>query len=116
LKAYLEGKNGVLLVESYLPPDVASPLEEMLAATGPGFGPPPGPGHPLLAEPFMFAAPPPGAQPGRIRVGDGVIFGTVDYGRLWQQGAGRIQPAREQIRAALEWGSNIVVYSANRRV
>ena len=74
--------------------------------------------HPLLVEPFLFAAPPPGFEslgtPG-VRVGDGVIFSTCDYGCLWQGERRQITASREDIRAAVEWGTNVVAYALNRR-
>ena len=76
------------------------------------------PGHPLLVKPFLFAAPPPGFETdteSQILVGDGVILSTFDYGCLWQ-GKRRDGPAsREEIRTAMEWGSNIVTYAMDRR-
>jgi hypothetical protein len=48
-------------------------------------------------------------------VGEGVILSACDYGCLWQ-GERRGQAAsREEIRAAHEWGSNIIAYAAARR-
>jgi hypothetical protein len=76
------------------------------------------PDHPLLVEPFLFAAPPPGFEslgtPG-VRVGDGVIFSTCDYGCLWQGKRRQSTASREDIRAAVEWGTNVVAYALNRR-
>jgi hypothetical protein len=48
-------------------------------------------------------------------MGQGVILSARDYGCLWQ-GARRGGPAsREEIRAALEWGSNVVAFAVKRR-
>jgi hypothetical protein len=74
--------------------------------------------HAVLAEPYLFGAAPPGfetaGEPG-IRVGRGIILSTYDYGCLWQ-GERRGGPAsREEIRTALEWGSNIVSWAAQQR-
>jgi hypothetical protein len=75
-------------------------------------------GHPLLLAPFLFAEAPPGFETegrSQILVGDGVIYSTFDYGCLWQ-GERRDRPAsREEIRTAMEWGSNIMAYAADRR-
>jgi hypothetical protein len=76
------------------------------------------PNHHLLVEPLLFAAPPPGFETQGapdVRIGDGVIFSTCDYGCLWG-GARRHGPAsREEIRTAIEWGNNIVAYAMHRR-
>jgi len=76
------------------------------------------PGHSLLTDPFLFALPPPGfkveGKPG-IQVGQGVIFSTCDYGCLWQGERQGRAASREEIRAALEWGGNIIAYAVERR-
>ena len=76
------------------------------------------PDHRLLAEPFLFGAPPPGFETQgapKVVVSDEVIFSTHDYGCLWQ-GERRTGPAsREEIRAALEWGCNVVAYAVQRK-
>jgi hypothetical protein len=70
--------------------------------------------HPMLFEPFLFAAPPSGFEAnGTMLVSDGgLIFSTYNYGRLWQRTRrdGR-PPTREELRAALEWGQNLVTYA-----
>ena len=75
-------------------------------------------GHPLLNEPNFFALPPVGFETGAtasIKVGAGVIVSTFDYGCVWQ-GERRSQAAsREEIRAAHEWGCNIMAYAVARR-
>ncbi len=73
--------------------------------------------HVLLTEPNLFAAPPAGfdtTNAASFKVGEGVIFSTYDYGCLWQgQRSGR--PAtREEIRAAHEWGANLIAYALAR--
>ena len=74
--------------------------------------------HLLLSEPNFFAAPPVGFETNGVpslKVGEGVIMSMCDYGCLWQ-GERRGQAAsREEIRAAHEWGSNIIAYAAARR-
>jgi hypothetical protein len=80
------------------------------------------PGHELLVEPYFFAAPPPGFEmpesdqsAPKVLAGEGVIFSTCDYGCLWQ-GERRGRPAsREEIRTAMEWGSNLIAYAMARR-
>jgi hypothetical protein len=76
------------------------------------------PGHPLLTDPYLFAAPPPGFAAGgerKLLAGDGVVFSNYDYGCLWQGERHGGPPTREEIRAALEWGSNVVAYAVRRR-
>jgi hypothetical protein len=90
---------------------------ELAGALGANLAPLP-PGHPLLTAHHVFAAPPPGArEPGGLWGDDaaGVFFNTLDYGRLWH---GNITPSadgRERIRAAQEWGMNIIAFAARRR-
>jgi hypothetical protein len=75
-------------------------------------------GHALLTDPNLFGVPPAGFEtegtPG-LKLGDGVIISTFDYGCLWQ-GERRGRPAtREEIRAALEFGGNVVAHALARR-
>jgi hypothetical protein len=75
-------------------------------------------GHPLLAEPHLFAAPPAGFETEgkpNVLATDGLIFSTHNYGRLWQGEWRDGQPSREQIRAAAEWGENIIAYAVTRQ-
>ncbi len=72
--------------------------------------------HDLLTMPYFFAAPPPGANArGSLRIGDGVVFSTHDYGCLWQGRQGQGQAPREAIRAAMEWGTNLILYALARQ-
>ena len=74
--------------------------------------------HPLLSEPNFFAAPPVGFETdGRpvLKVGEGVIVSTCDYGCLWQGERRGRAASREEIRAAHEWGSNLMAYAVARR-
>ena len=73
------------------------------------------PGHDLLTESFLFAAPPPGFDSARVQVGDGVLFSSGDYGCLWQGARREGLPSREEIRSAIEWGANIVAHALARR-
>ena len=76
------------------------------------------PGQALLTDPFLFAAPPAGFETNgtpKLQFGEGVIFSTYDYGCLWQGEQRGRRPTREEIRAALEWGGNIVNYARERR-
>lgn len=71
----------------------------------------------LLTHPYYFSGPPPGYDPTEetpVKMRDGIIFSTRNYGLLWQ-GEHRDGPAsREDIRAAVEWGGNIINYAVNR--
>jgi hypothetical protein len=122
LYAYLQ-EGGTVLIESCRrginddapPADVS--FGDMLASMGVKTEALPA-GHSLLVDPFLFAAPPPGFETEgetQLLVGGGVILSTSDYGCLWQ-GLRRDGPAtREEIRTAMEWGSNIVAYALGRR-
>jgi hypothetical protein len=87
-------------------------------------------GHALLTDPFLFAAPPPGCMPanGSVisigalpgtsasdEVGTCVVVSTADYGCLWQGELLDGPAPREAIRAALEWGANLVAYALRRQ-
>ena len=119
--AYLQG-GGTLLIESCRqePKDAEATdaaFLDMLSSFGIKLDDLPA-SHTLLAEPNLFAAPPAGfeaeGRPG-IRLSEGVILSTADYGCLWQ-GERRDKPAlREEIRAAHEWGHNIIAYALGRR-
>lgn len=75
-------------------------------------------GDALLSTPFLFGALPQGFDnqgAPRVLVGEGVIFSSFDYGAVWQ-GETREGPAsRERIRAAMEFGANVVTYALARR-
>lgn len=75
-------------------------------------------GHPLLSTPHLFAQAPAGYEtqgsPG-LWAGDGVIFSTHDYGCLWTGERRGGLAGREEIRAALEFGQNLVEYALRRR-
>ena len=73
-------------------------------------------GHRLLNIPHLFPAPPVGANLNaapEILVGEGVIVSNANYGRLWHgQADGSL--GREHLRAAVEWGQNIITYAVSR--
>ena len=75
-------------------------------------------GHELLTTPNLFAAPPVGYETQgkqKLQEAGGVIFSTYDYANLWQ-GERRSGPAtREEIRAAHEFGINLIAYAQKRR-
>lgn len=116
LTNYVQRGRGTLFVESN-DSDTEAVFLNHLAAMDME----PGPllsGHRLLVEPHLFAAPPPGFETEgtpEVLVGDGVIFSTCKYGLLWQGEVRGGVPSREQIRAAFEWGNNIVAYARDRR-
>lgn len=70
--------------------------------------------EPLLTEPFLFSTSPAGAnsRSGKLRFAEGLLFSTCDYGRLWQRTPGT---SREVIRAATEWGANLIAYAFKRQ-
>lgn len=116
LSNYVKKGRGTLFIES-VDSDAEKVFAEHLAAMEiePELLPP---GHRLLINPHLFAAPPPGFEAGRkpeLLVGEGVIFSTCNYGLLWQGESREGTPTREQIRSAMEWGDNIVAYARERR-
>lgn len=74
-------------------------------------------GHELLNSMLLFAAQPSGFETAgaAVQVADGIIFSSADYGCLWQGEKRGGVPAREEIRSATEWGTNILAYAAQRR-
>lgn len=75
-------------------------------------------GHAIFKSPYLFAQPPLGFETQgtpQIRVADGLILSTADYGCLWR-GERRGRPAqRGEIRDALEWGANLVLWAVAQR-
>ncbi len=116
LSNYVARGRGTLLLESF---DAAAEatFTNILAAMD--MEPIPLPSdHRLLKDPYLFAAPPPGFEPGsmpEVSVNDGVILSNGNYGLLWQGETRDALPSREQIRCAVEWGTNIVAYALDRR-
>jgi hypothetical protein len=75
-------------------------------------------GHRLLTQPYVFAAPPTGFETQgnpQLLVSDGVIFSGYNYGLVWQGERRGRHASREEIRAATEWGINIISYALHRR-
>lgn len=76
-----------------------------------------GAGHRLLQGPALFSAAPAGFETNgvpQIQGGEGVLYSTADYGCLWH-GERRSGPAsREEIRAAHEFGLNVLDWAAER--
>lgn len=78
----------------------------------------PGQDHPLFNKPYLFATPPAGASEsgeGQLLTGEGIVFSTYDYGCLWQGQSAGSPPTRGRIRAAHEWGHNLVTYALGGR-
>jgi hypothetical protein len=74
-------------------------------------------GHALLSEPHLFAAAPDGfeGEAAALWAGEGIVFSASDVASVWQ-GARKGGPAsREAIRAAHEWGENLIRMAASRR-
>jgi len=72
--------------------------------------------HPLLTARHVFSEPPLGS-PDHIALaeGDRIILSTADYGCAWQGGTPDHPLPRETIRAALEFGTNVLVYARQRQ-
>ncbi len=75
--------------------------------------------HDLLRDPHLFASPPrgfvPASQEPGLHIGNGVILGGLDYGCLWRGVQQEGTPSRAAIRAAQEWGHNLLTYARRRR-
>jgi hypothetical protein len=116
LSNYVKRGKGTLFIES-VGAEAEAAFSNHLAAMSmePAILPP---GHRLLVEPYLFAAPPPGFETqgkAEVLVSDGVIFSTCNYGLLWQGEIRDGVPSREQLRSAIEWGANIIAYARDRR-
>jgi hypothetical protein len=112
--------GGTLLIESNRsegnPQAADATLLDMLSSFGLSLGNLPA-DHALLTLPHFFAALPAGYEPegGRIQLTDNVIFSTCDFGSLWQGKQRSGTPSRETLRAAFEWGENLVAYALARK-
>jgi len=122
LYSYLQG-GGTLLFESCrrdvqgdnAPADVS--FSDLLASLGISCQEPQ-PGDSLLLEPYLFGAPPPGFETEgtpKMLVGAAdsgqVIWSMCDYGCLWQGERRGRAASREEIRTAIEWGTNLIAYA-----
>jgi hypothetical protein len=72
-------------------------------------------GHPLLAQPFLFSAPPPGFADGQLLAADGLLLSGSQYGKAWCGESPAQAQTREQTRALVEWAANLLAYAADRR-
>lgn len=122
VKAYLEA-GGTLLLESCrqaksgAAPASDKSFTEMATALG-GKLDVLKPGHSLMDDPFLFGEPPVGYEADKVpevTIGDGIIFSTAGYGRLWLGECRGRSATREEIRAGIEWGHNILQYAAHRK-
>ena len=116
LRNYVQRANGTLLIEA-LDDKATDIFTEFLRNVGFATRPV-ATGHRLLTNPFVFAAPPAGYETqGNLQcaVSDGVIFTTHKYGLLWQGERSGRSASREEIRAATEWGTNVIAYAEERR-
>ncbi len=116
LTNYINKGKGTLFIEST---DAASRTAFQSLFTAMNLKPDPlQAGHCLLMDPHLFGAPPPGFEPEsapEVLLKDGVIFSTGNYGLAWQGDSKSGVPSREHLRAAAEWGENIITYAWDRR-
>lgn len=115
LRNYVQRGKGTLLLEA-IDAEAGSSFRNFLKAANMQFDDLEF-GHRLLTWPNLFAAPPPGFETQgnpNVAASEGVIFSTHNYGLLWQgERKGRLA-TREEIRSAMEWGENIVIYALER--
>ncbi len=112
LQGYLE-RGGTLLVETG--EGNRQTFVDLAAQIGVTLAPLAG-DHPLLTQPHLFSAPPSGYERDvEVLVGDGFVLSNANYGGLWNGKAKDHDPARGEIRAAMEWGENLLAYVAERR-
>jgi hypothetical protein len=71
--------------------------------------------HALLQQPYRFGQPPAGFETlgsPTVRIGEGIVMSTADFGCLWR-GERRTGPARRgEIRDAEEFGANLILWAA----
>lgn len=76
------------------------------------------PEHALLSEPHFFPAIPHGFEvegTPTLKIGEGIIFSENDYGMVWSGERRGRKATREEVRAAYEWGHNLVAYVLARQ-
>jgi len=71
--------------------------------------------HPLLNQPFLFSAPPPGYADGEVLAAEGLLFSGKQYGKAWAGESQETPQSREQSRSLVEWAANLLAYAADRR-
>ncbi len=106
LQAFFE--SGKTLFAEALDPAAAESFAGVFASLGITLGALP---DSVLQRPFLFGAPPPGGVAGgQVQAGKQVIFSTFAYSRAWQGRFASDRPARADIRAAHEFGVNLLAY------
>jgi len=71
--------------------------------------------HPVFHSCYAFGSAPPGRDGNAMVMGDeSMIFSDADYGCVWEGGRKGQTLSRQVIRDALEFGTNIAVYSRHR--
>jgi len=74
--------------------------------------------HSLFTAPYLFAQPSAGFETQgspTLRVADGILMSTYDFGCIWR-GERRGRPAtRSEIRDAQEFGANLIFWAAEQR-
>jgi hypothetical protein len=121
LYAYVQAGGTVFAETCRREPQAASAAETALNDLFSSLGlrlEPLAPGHALLTEPALFAAPPAGYETegsAGVRVAPGVVLSTADYGCLWQGERRSGAAGREAIRAAHEFGGNLLALAEARR-
>jgi len=72
-------------------------------------------GHDLFNAYHLFAEAPDGINgPPELLENDGIVFSDGDYGCLWDGGRPEAPASRASIRAAVEFGINLSIYSSQR--
>lgn len=113
LKGYLQG-GGVLLMEA-LDEEALESFRTVLTQFKTPLQPPAA-GSPLMAAPYLFAAPPPGYhETGQLWEGSGILLSTYYHGRIWNGEMESRLPQRHELRSAVEWGANLVNYILERK-
>ncbi len=64
----------------------------------------------VLTAHFVFGTPPVGATAGEVKWGRNTVISSCDYGCAWAGRRGKDTLPREQIRSALEFGVNVMLY------
>jgi hypothetical protein len=104
-------------------PSADASFRDLLASLGVEPSPLPA-GHALMEDPYLFAALPAGFETadarslslgGLAQEAGSVVMSTYDYGCLWAGERRGRSATREEIRAALEWGTNLVAYALQRQ-
>ncbi|HAW51627.1 MAG TPA: hypothetical protein DCX54_04760, partial [Flavobacteriales bacterium] len=68
----------------------------------------------ILASPFLFMAPPPGASSNQIKRNKHVIYSTAGYALAWAGITGAGTSSRSEIRSVHEWGVNLMTECLSR--